>query len=228
MADSDWIQATLDAHNRLRANHGAPPLEWNEECYEQAKKQADECQAQDKLFHGYCEGPSGRHGQNAYMCSAPVQDANDAVQSWYDELNSPGYDFSNPGFTGGTGHFTQVVWVESATVGMARSDDGRFVIANYFPAGNMVMAGCFEKNVLPPNSDMVSRPPPAKEGEVVATEWNDEVEGAMAGCPFDQFPDMVKTAFAEGQTVTINRGAASIEIKMEKDGCTSMQSGSWG
>ena len=35
---SDWIQATLAAHNELRAKHGAPPLEWCDECAEFAKK----------------------------------------------------------------------------------------------------------------------------------------------------------------------------------------------
>lgn len=32
------------------------------------------------------------------------------VHAWYNEINEPGYDFAKATFTGGTGHFTQVVW----------------------------------------------------------------------------------------------------------------------
>eukprot|EP00418_Pyrodinium_bahamense_P085801 CAMPEP_0179064556 /NCGR_PEP_ID=MMETSP0796-20121207/28008_1 /TAXON_ID=73915 /ORGANISM="Pyrodinium bahamense, Strain pbaha01" /LENGTH=227 /DNA_ID=CAMNT_0020761505 /DNA_START=80 /DNA_END=763 /DNA_ORIENTATION=+ len=227
MADEEWKAATLSKHNELRANHGAPLLEWSDDCYEQALAQAMECESAETLFHGKQEGSLGHHGQNAYFYSGDAV-AEDAVQSWYDEISSPGYDFSSPGNQPGTGHFTQVVWVESQFVGMARSPNGHFVVANYFPAGNMIMPGMFEKNVLPPGADMASRPPPAAEGQVVATEWNDEVEAAVAGCPFDQFIDAIKQGFSDGAKVTINRQAASIEIIVEKDGCMSSQSGSWG
>jgi hypothetical protein len=38
-------------------------------------------------------------------------------------------------------------------VGVAFSPDGRevYVVTNYYPAGNIVSPGYFEKNVLPPN-----------------------------------------------------------------------------
>merc|ERR1719240_415330 len=60
-----WIAETLEVHNELRALHGAPPLKWSEECFVEAKKQAEACQAKSTLFHGYLTGASGRHGQNA-------------------------------------------------------------------------------------------------------------------------------------------------------------------
>lgn len=140
-----WKEATLDAHNHLRRVHGTPPLEWSDECYVEAKKQADACQEKSQLFHGYLQGPSGRHGQNGYWCSAPGSSAQQCVQSWYDEITDPGYDFNEPGFTSGTGHFTQVVWRDTRQVGMALSEDGKFVFANYYPAGNF--QGRFEQNV---------------------------------------------------------------------------------
>jgi hypothetical protein len=31
-----------------------------------------------------------------------------AVDSWYNEMTSPGYNFDTPGDQSGTGHFTQV------------------------------------------------------------------------------------------------------------------------
>lgn len=140
----EWKQATLDAHNRLRAQHGVPPLTWNDECYLAAKRRADTCQAKGGMEHGDLQGPSGRHGQNIFWCSRPGSSADRVAQSWYDEITDPGYDFQNPGFTHGTGHFTQVVWRDTRSVGMAVSEDGCFVVANYFPAGNMNMPGYFE------------------------------------------------------------------------------------
>ena len=43
------------------------------------------------------------------------------------------------------GHFTQLVWKGSAEVGFGF---GKLVVANYFPAGNMLTE--FNENVLPP------------------------------------------------------------------------------
>ena len=37
-----------------------------DECYENAKRQADACQAAGRMLQGHCEGTSGRHGQNIY------------------------------------------------------------------------------------------------------------------------------------------------------------------
>ena len=47
-----------------------------------------------------------------------------------------GYDFNNGQFAADTGHFTQLVWVETTHVGAAKSGDGLFVVANYSPAGD--------------------------------------------------------------------------------------------
>jgi hypothetical protein len=41
--------------------------------------------------------------------------AQNAIGSWYGEVSA--YDYSNPGFSGNTGHFTQVVWKNSIALG---------------------------------------------------------------------------------------------------------------
>ncbi|GFR71362.1 pathogenesis-related protein 1 [Elysia marginata] len=66
---------------------------------------------------------------------------------WYDEIKD--YNFDSPGFSGSTGHFTQVVWKESTQLGMgkARTPDGTYVFAVgvYRTRGNM--QGQFAENV---------------------------------------------------------------------------------
>jgi len=158
-SEASWEQASLEAHNKRRAAHGAPPLTWSDECYQEAKKQADDCQRRRALGHGHLTGPSGRHGQNAYWSSAPVSDVDDVVASWYKEVTDHGYNYANPTNTHQTGHFTQVVWHSTSQVGVAKSADGNFVVANYFPAGNLV--GNYPKEVLPPRGGQ-PYPPPAK------------------------------------------------------------------
>lgn len=137
-AGSAWKQACLDAHNFFRRAHGACDLTWSEECYSSAKKQADECQKRRKMVRGNREGPSGKHGQNIFWSSAEGKPAHDMVKAWYNELEDPGYDFTRPGLRDNRGaeHFTQVVWQSTRQVGMALSEDRRFAVANYFPAGN--------------------------------------------------------------------------------------------
>jgi len=135
---------TLEIHNKCRAKHGAAPLTWNKECAQSAQKQADQCQAQNKLHHDNTEGPSGSHGQNAHRAGGQAN-VTRAVQGFYDEIKD--YEFSSPGFNMNTGHFTQVVWKGTTSVGCGISSDGHYLVCNYYPAGNMT--GAFPDNVAP-------------------------------------------------------------------------------
>ena len=68
--------------------------------------------------------------------------------AWYDEVDR--YNYNNPGFSGATGHFTQVVWKDTKKLGCAISNcpgQGDIYVCHYDPAGNY--AGQFEENVLP-------------------------------------------------------------------------------
>ena len=97
--EAEWRQATLDAHNEFRALHGAPPLEWSDECAEMALEQAEACEVEERLHHGNFEGPSGRHGQNAYYCSTAPTPAK-AVSAFYNEIAQ--YDYGSPGLSAST------------------------------------------------------------------------------------------------------------------------------
>ena len=75
----------------------------------------------------------------------------------YLEVSKPGYNFESGGFSGGTGHFTQVVWKESTELGIGKAVGRRggmqcqYVVARYRPAGNMMED--FQANVLPPKDE---------------------------------------------------------------------------
>ena len=87
---------------------------------------------------------------------------------WYDEVKD--YNFKNPGGAGGTGHFTQVVWVGSQEMGVAKSGEGsgtQFVVARYYPPGNVI--GHFPENVKPEGSKVLKGD--GKQGTYLVVYW---------------------------------------------------------
>ena len=86
----------------------------------------------------------------------PVTVADKAVTSWYNEAGN--YDYNDPGFSADTGHFTQVVWVSTTTLGGGYAIGSAVIngvtynafysVCRYYPAGNV--EGQFDDNVQPP------------------------------------------------------------------------------
>lgn len=75
-------------------------------------------------------------------------DGKRSSEMWYEEIKK--YRFNNPGFSSGTGHFTQLVWVGSREMGVAKAQSpsgAQYVVARYYPAGNVL--GSFPANVKP-------------------------------------------------------------------------------
>ncbi|XP_029366956.1 Golgi-associated plant pathogenesis-related protein 1-like [Echeneis naucrates] len=147
MTDSSFQQAFLEAHNTYRAKHATPPLTLSSELTAAAQKWADYLLAANTLKHS-----DTQDGENVFTMSSSATiklTGKEAVDSWYNEIKD--YNWAHPGFSGNTGHFTQVVWKESTELGVGMATDGKraFVVGQYRPAGNMSMAGYFEKNVLP-------------------------------------------------------------------------------
>ncbi|KAM3611267.1 uncharacterized protein V6R79_015756 [Siganus canaliculatus] len=147
MADASFRQEFLETHNAYRKKHGAPGMTYNEELNAAAQSWANHLLAISTLKHS-----DTKDGENIYnmFSSAPIKlTGKEAVDSWYSEVKD--YDWSTPGFTSNTGHFTQVVWKDSTELGVGIATDGKkvFVVGQYRPAGNMNMREYFEKNVLP-------------------------------------------------------------------------------
>merc|ERR1712007_372489 len=79
--------------------------------------------------------------------------ATDAINSWYAECENPGYRWPAPNGCTGTDQFTQLVWKDTAEVGMTCDSLGKgFMFANFWPQGNMTRQ--YSKNVFPEGSPM--------------------------------------------------------------------------
>jgi uncharacterized protein YkwD len=137
-------QALVDAHNRVRATHCAPPLKWSAKVAASAQKWADTLRGKGcALQHS-----GGRYGENLAAGTTGLLDAAGVTGMWYGE--SKKYSFHHPGFSMSTGHFTQVVWRDTKELGCARAQcSGLDVwVCQYDPPGNV--EGQYRENVLAP------------------------------------------------------------------------------
>jgi uncharacterized protein YkwD len=134
----------LAVHNRYRKLHGVPPVVWSEHVAASAQAHAETCPS----------GHSGSgYGENLAWASYDMG-ISGVVAKWYDEESS--YEYENPGFISGTGHFTQIIWKGTREIGcayVAECGSGHSLRANtwvcqYDPPGNYLRQ--FSENVFPP------------------------------------------------------------------------------
>ncbi|CAF4512455.1 unnamed protein product, partial [Rotaria sp. Silwood2] len=144
-------------HNNYRARHCAPPLVISQRLNQIAQSYAEHLAATSTFEHSGNKFGDEPLGENLYMqwisAGRVKASARDAMKSWYDEISM--HNFQRPKFSPKTGHFTQLVWKSSKKlgVGIAYSPNGHeiYMVTNYYPAGNIMGPGMFEKNVLLPN-----------------------------------------------------------------------------
>lgn len=135
-------QALLDAHNQVRATHCARPLAWSEALAATAQEWANSLRD---------NGCSFEHSKTAYgenLAAGTNLSAANAVALWYDEERL--YNYKKPAFSMKTGHFTQVVWAGSRSLGCGSSEcqGMRLWVCHYDPPGNVV--SMFPANVSQP------------------------------------------------------------------------------
>ncbi|KAF2810291.1 PR-1-like protein, partial [Mytilinidion resinicola] len=138
---NDFKKAVLNSTNTYRAQHNASALTWNNSLATFAAKWGGAC-----VFE-HSGGPSGENLASGYP------NATASIEAWGNERAH--YDFGKAQFSEQTGHFTQLVWKASTTVGCSRTDcsgktgakaaPGWFVVCEYYPPGNVI--GAFKQNV---------------------------------------------------------------------------------
>ncbi|KAI8937489.1 hypothetical protein NX059_005207 [Plenodomus lindquistii] len=148
---AQFQQSTLTWTNAYRAMHKVPYLKWNQTLVNYAQAWTDKCQ-----FAHSDPTPQGKYGENlATNTQTPAM----AVQYWAGEAKY--YNYTAGVFSSQTGHFTQLVWKASTSLGCSRTycggnrPDGTgraygwFMACEYFPRGNV--RGRFVTNVFPPS-----------------------------------------------------------------------------
>lgn len=130
------ISTILAFHNRLRATHHAPPLAWSTSLASTSQAWADGCVFQHS-----------RNGNGENLCQGH-SDWGACMTAWADEEAL--YNYASPGFSSATGHFTQQVWIGSASIGCGKAACGgsTLYVCQYSPPGNVL--GQFEANVKAP------------------------------------------------------------------------------
>jgi uncharacterized protein YkwD len=126
-------QAMLDAHNAIRARVGVPPLVWSDQLAQVAQDWANHLIATGRFGHR----PNNRYGENLYSISGGTVSPAQVVGYWAEEAR--GYDLRSNSCSGVCGHYTQIVWGSTRTVGCAVATNRRreVWVCNYDPPGNI-------------------------------------------------------------------------------------------
>ncbi|PUZ64431.1 hypothetical protein GQ55_3G143600 [Panicum hallii var. hallii] len=134
-ADGALAHEFLEAHNRLRAKYGVPPLRWSSKLARYARRWSSMRRFDCVMMHS----PASPYGENVFWGSGSDWRAADAVAKWATEASY--FDWRaqacHPGQV--CGHFTQLVWNDTEYVGCGRSEcltGGVFITCSYDPPGN--------------------------------------------------------------------------------------------
>jgi hypothetical protein len=150
-AGSAFGQEMLTSQNANRRLHCALPFTWSNTLVAAAQTWANKCTHDPNNPANFAHDPNARangQGENLAWGTGNFT-AQSAVNLWYGEGSQ--YNYSAPGFSSATGHFTQMVWKGSTQLGcaMANCSGETLWVCRYSPAGNITNPGQFQQNVLP-------------------------------------------------------------------------------
>ena len=122
------------AHNEYRSRVGSPALAWAADLAKRAQEWAT------KLIEAgtYAPRNDGQSGENLFEISGGTASPKQVVAAWASE--EANYDHAANKCRSRCGHFTQVVWRGSKTVGCgsARANGREVWVCDYDPPGNVV------------------------------------------------------------------------------------------
>jgi len=138
--DSAFVHAMLLQHNNYRAARQLPYLTWSNELAADARAWAVHLAAIGKGDHD--QRIRGREGENIWWGTAGAFSYSDMVSFWGSEKKNFVYDVF-PNCRKGkavVGHYTQVVWKNTTSVGCALASNGQtdYLVCRYSPAGNII------------------------------------------------------------------------------------------
>jgi hypothetical protein len=133
----------LAAHNRERAETGAPPLGWDSGLAAGAAGYARELAPLGRLAHSSIASRPGQ-GENLWMGTRGAYQLEEMVGHWAAEksLFRPGTfpQVSRSGNWRDVAHYTQMIWRGTARVGctLHQGRESDILVCRYAPAGNVV------------------------------------------------------------------------------------------
>jgi cysteine-rich secretory family protein len=133
----------LDAHNRQRAETGAPPLGWDAGLAAAAAVYAPALAARRRLAHSPASSRPGQ-GENLWMGTRGAYQLEEMVGHWAAEraLFRPGTfpAVSRSGNWSDVAHYTQMIWRGTRRVGCAlhQGRESDVLVCRYAPPGNVV------------------------------------------------------------------------------------------
>ena len=130
----------LEVHNDERAAVGTAPLQWSTSLQDSAQQWADHLAATGSFEHSDSD-----LGENLWMGTTGAYSDSEKVGSWAGEkeyfLPDQAYpDVSSTGDPSDVGHYTQMIWYNTTTVGCGQASDGEsdYLVCHYDPAGNVL------------------------------------------------------------------------------------------
>lgn len=135
-APSGQAQALLDAHNRVRREYGVGPLKWSDRLAASAQKWAQHLARTGSFEHS-------TSGENLAMMGGRQPAPAELVQMWINERShfrrGTFPNVSTDGNWARVGHFTQVIWRGTTSVGcgIGKAGNKTILVCHYDPAGNM-------------------------------------------------------------------------------------------
>ena len=124
----------LSAHNAIRSRVGLPPLLWSDNLAKFARDWANTLLARQQFSHR----PNSPYGENLFEIVGDVATPQEVVGDWASEARD--YDHRSNRCHGQCGHYTQIVWRNTKSVGcaVARGAKREIWVCNYDPPGNYV------------------------------------------------------------------------------------------
>jgi pathogenesis-related protein 1 len=131
------IRAITAYHNKVRADVGVGPLQWSEDLARYAQQWADHlaatgCNMAHRTQH--------RYGENLFQGTAGHYTAVDAAKAWETEKKDYAGGVLTEANWQPAGHYTQMVWRDTTTLGCGQSTCNQTLIVacNYAPPGNYI------------------------------------------------------------------------------------------
>ena len=148
----EYKQAILSAHNKVRSAVGVPALRWNSQAADLALDWAygcnwghsDRSNWGENIAYSSAYYRSNQKNPNRVVTDKEMLEAiTGDIRRWADEKKN--YSYSSNSCRGVCGHYTQIVWKKTTSVGcgVVQCDNlspgwsNLYLVCNYSPQGNM-------------------------------------------------------------------------------------------